>query len=163
MISKAMQEALNKQVNRELYSAYLYLSMSAYFESENLKGFAKWLTVQAKEELGHAMKIYEYIIQTGARAKMMPVEAPKSEWRSALEAFENVAAHEKAVTGMINDLVDLAIKEKDHATNNMLQWFVKEQVEEEANANEIVEKIKAVGGDRPGPLFMIDHNLGKRE
>lgn len=162
MISKIMEEALNKQVNREYYSGYLYLAMSAYFESVNMKGFAKWMRVQAKEEQAHGDKILDYLIARGGKVTLGDIEAPKAKWVSAGKVFEEVYAHEQKVTGMINSLVDLAIKEKDHASFEMLQWFVKEQVEEEKNSSEILEQIKIVG-DVPGHLFYLDHHLGKRE
>jgi ferritin len=162
MISKIIETALNKQINRELYSAYLYLSMSAYFETMNLKGFAKWMRLQAKEEQVHALKIYDYIVARGGRVMLQDIEAPKTKWASAGKVFEDTYAHEQKVTGMINGLVDLAIKEKDHATFEMLQWFVKEQVEEEEHASDILNQIKTVG-DVPGHLFCLDRELGKRE
>jgi len=162
MISKTMESALNRQVNRELYSAYLYLSMSAYFETASMKGFAKWLRLQAKEEQAHAMKIYDYVIARGGVVSLEAIEAPKAKWASAGKVFEEVYAHEQKVTGMINNLVDIATKEKDHATFEMLQWFVKEQVEEEENASEIVNQITILG-DVVGHLFWLDHQLGKRE
>jgi ferritin len=162
MISKTMETALNRQVNRELYSAYLYLSMSSYFETAGLKGFAKWMRLQAKEEQAHGMKIYDYIIARGGRITLEEIEAPKNKWASAGKVFEDTYAHEQKVTGMINSLADLAIKEKDHATFEMLQWFVKEQVEEEEHASDILNQIKTVG-DVPGHLLHLDHQLGKRE
>jgi ferritin len=161
-LSRNMEEALNRQVNRELYSSYLYLGMSAYFESVNLRGFAGWMKIQSHEEWTHAMKIYEYIIARQGKIILGAIEVPKAKWQSAGMVFEEVCSHEQKVTGMIDALVDLAIKEKDHATFEMLQWFVREQVEEEANAAAIVEKIKTVG-DVPGHLFWLDHELGKRK
>lgn len=162
MLSKTMEQALNKQVNREMYSAYLYLAMSSYFETISMKGFAKWMRIQAKEEQAHALKIYDYIIARGGKVTLLDIEAPKAKWSSAGKVFEEVAAHEQKVTGMIHALVDLAIKEKDHATFEMLQWFVKEQVEEEEHANEILAQI-GILGDIVGHLFWLDHHLGKRE
>jgi ferritin len=162
MLSKTMEEALNKQINREFYSAYLYLAMSAYFESANMKGFAKWMRIQGKEEQAHALKLYDYVIARGGRVSLPAIEAPKAKWTSAGKVFEDVYAHEQKVTGMINSLVELAIKEKDHATFEVLQWFVKEQVEEEEHANEILQKIRTIG-EIPGHLFCLDHELGKRE
>ncbi|HID43577.1 MAG TPA: ferritin [Archaeoglobaceae archaeon] len=161
MLSERVLESLNRQLNAELYSAYLYLSMSAYFESINLKGFANWMRIQAKEELTHAMRFYDYISERGGRIKLMAIEEPPFEWKSPLDAFEAVYNHEVKVTGMINNLVDTAIEEKDHATYNMLQWFVAEQVEEEASADEIVQKLRLVGNEGSG-LFMIDQELAKR-
>lgn len=162
MISKTMETALSKQVNRELYSAYLYLAMSLYFESVSLKGFAKWMRLQAKEEQAHAMKIYDYLLARGGKVTLMDIETPKGRWASAGKVFEETYAHEQKVTGMINALVDLAKKENDHATFEMLQWFVKEQVEEEEHASDILNQIRIVG-DIPGHLFWLDHELGKRE
>ena len=161
MIGEMMQDALNKQVNAEMYSSYLYLSMSTYFESENLPGFANWMTVQAQEELIHAMKIYTFINERGGRVELTEIEAPPKEWKSLLDVFEQSYKHEQKVTGMINDLVNLAITEKDHATNNFLQWFVDEQVEEESSADEIVQKLKMTQ-DAPGGIYMIDKELGGR-
>jgi ferritin len=162
MLKKAVVDALNKQVNAELYSAYLYLSMSAYCETIHLKGFAKWLRVQAQEEQTHASKFYDYIIQAGGTIKLTAIDAPKTTWKSVHEVFEEVYAHEQKVTGMINGLMDLAIREEDSATQTLLAWFVKEQVEEEANASEILAQIKTAGsvGDH---LFNLDHQLSKRE
>lgn len=162
MISKTMESALSKQVNRELYSAYLYLAMSLYFESVSLKGFAKWMRLQAKEEQAHAMKIYDYLLARGGKVTLMDIETPKGRWASAGKVFEDTYAHEQKVTGMINGLVDLSKKENDHATFEMLQWFVKEQVEEEEHASDILNQIRIVG-DIPGHLFWLDHELGKRE
>ena len=161
MIDEKMQDALNKQLNAELYSSYLYLSMAAYFQSVNLGGFANWMRVQAREELMHAMKFYDYVNERAGRVILQPVEAPPSEWDSPLAVFENVYRHEQGVTGMINELVDLAIEASDHATNNFLQWFVAEQVEEEASADEVVQKLKLVGDD-PSGLFLIDRELAQR-
>ncbi len=162
MIKKSIEEALNRQVNREYYSAYLYLSMSSYLDSINLKGFANWLRVQAREELAHGMRLYDHLIAMNGRAQLQPIEAPPEEWKSTQEVFEQVYDHEQKVTAMIAALMDLALKEKDHATAAALQWFVTEQVEEEANALAILEQIKAVG-DVPGHLFYLDHHLAKRE
>jgi ferritin len=161
MMDEKMQEALNKQLNAEVYSAYLYLSMSAYFQSVNLSGFANWMRVQWQEELAHGLKFYDYVNERGGRVVLQAVEAPPSEWDSPLAAFGHVYEHEQKVTGMINELVDLAVETRDHATNNFLQWFVSEQVEEEASADEVVQKLKLVGDD-PSGLFMIDQELGQR-
>lgn len=156
-----MQEALNKHINAEVYSAYLYLSMSAHFQAANLPGFAHWMRVQAREELSHAMKFYDHVLERGGTVTLQPVEAPASRWDSALAAFEDAYRHEQKVTGLINQLVDDAVQTRDHATNAFLQWFVSEQVEEEAAAEAIVQRLKLVG-DSPGGLFMIDHELGER-
>jgi len=156
-----MQEALNRHANAEFYSSYLYLSMSAYFQSINLTGFAHWMRIQAREELAHALKFHDHVIERGGRVSLQAVEAPTAQWDSPLAAFEDAYRHEQKVTGLINQLVDEAVQTKDHATNNFLQWFVSEQVEEEASADAIVQRLKLVGG-APGGLFMIDHHLGQR-
>ncbi len=161
MIKENMQKAINQQINAEMYSAYLYLSMSAYFESINLKGFANWMKAQAQEEMVHAMKFYDYINERGGRVLLTAIEAPPTQWDSSLAVFEYTYKHEQKVTGLINDLVNLAISEADHATTNFLQWFVAEQVEEEASADEVVQKLK-LAGDRGGGLFMLDQELGQR-
>lgn len=162
MLKKSVEDALNKQINAEMYSSYLYLAMSAYMESISMKGFARWLRIQAKEELGHAMKFYDYVIEAGGTVRLTAIEAPKTPWKSAGAVFDQVLAHEKKVTGLINGIMDVAVKEKDYATQNFLGWFVKEQVEEEANAGEIVAQIEIIG-DVPGHLFCLDRELGKRE
>jgi ferritin len=161
MLKPNVQEALNKQVNAELYSSYLYLSMSAYFDSQNLAGMANWMRIQAQEELTHAMKFFDFINERDGRVLLTQVEAPKTEWASPLDVFENALAHEQKVTGLINDLVDLSLGEKDHASNTFLQWFVTEQVEEEAAAKTIVDKLKLIG-DNPVALYMLDGELGQR-
>ncbi len=161
MISKKMEEALNGQVNAELYSAYLYLSMESYFKSLNLNGSANWMRVQTQEEITHAMKIYEFINERGGRIILKAIEGPPTEWDTPLAVFEAVYVHEQKVTGLINDLVDLAIKVKDHATNTFLQWFVNEQVEEESSADEVVQQLKMME-NAPGGMFMLDRELGQR-
>ena len=161
MIKDKIQGAINKQINAELYSSYLYLSMSSYFESINLKGCANWMRVQTQEELVHVMKFYDYLIERGGKVILSAIESPPTEWTSPLAVFEHAYKHEQKVTGLINDLVDLAVAEKDHASNNFLQWFVSEQVEEEASADEVVQKIKLMG-DARGGLFMIDRELAQR-
>jgi len=161
MIKDKIEKALNSQINAEMYSSYLYLSMSSYFSSINLNGFATWMRVQAQEELTHAMKFYDYVIERGGRVTVKAIEAPPAEWDSPLQVFEHVYTHEQKVTGLINDLVNLAIAEKDHATTAFLQWFVTEQVEEESSADEIVQKVKLVG-DQGAGLLMLDQELGQR-
>ncbi|MCL1979652.1 MAG: ferritin [Proteobacteria bacterium] len=161
MLKKKMLKSLNEQINAEMYSSYLYLAMEAYFQSISLKGFAAWMRVQVQEELMHAMKFYGFVNERGGKVALEAIAKPETSWASPLAVFEMVLKHEEHVTGLINDLVDLAISEKDHATNNFLQWFVSEQVEEEASASEIVEKLKLIKGDSSG-LFMIDAELGKR-
>jgi len=161
MLSKKMDKALNDQTNAELYSSYLYLSMSAYFQSINLPGFANWMRVQALEELMHGMKIYDYINERGGHVSLKAIDDPAVEWASPLAAFKNVYSHELKVTGLINQLVNIAIAEKDHATNAFLQWFVTEQVEEEASADEVLKKLELVGKDGGG-LLMLDQELAQR-
>jgi ferritin len=161
MIHEKMQKALTEQLNAEMYSSYLYLSMSSYFQSIELAGFANWMRVQANEELMHAMKIYDYVIERGGRVMLRQIDSPPTEWDSPTAAFEHVYEHEQKVTGLINGLVDLAIKEKDHATNNFLQWFVAEQVEEEASASGVLQKVKLVGSAGEG-LLMLDRELATR-
>jgi ferritin len=161
MIKEKIQDALNKQLNAELYSSYLYLSMAAYFESVNLKGFANWMRIQAQEELLHSMKFYDYIHEKGGRVILASIDAPLTQWDSPLAAFEQVYEHEQKVTGLINNLVTLALSEADHATNNFLQWFVAEQVEEESSADEIVQKLRLLGKDSSG-LFLLNQELGQR-
>lgn len=161
MISAKMQKALNKHLNEEMFSSYLYLSMSAYFETKNLKGFANWMRLQSQEEYMHAMKFYSYIIQVGGNVTLAQINAPKTSWKNHMEVFKETLEHEKYITELINKLVDLAIQEKDHATNNFLQWFVNEQVEEVATAEDIVNKLEMIGDNKNG-LFLIDRELGTR-
>ncbi|HEY4760343.1 MAG TPA: ferritin [Thermoguttaceae bacterium] len=161
MLSQKVQEALNKQVNAELYSEYLYLSMAAYFEAENFKGMAHWMQIQASEEHQHALKFYDFINDRNGRVILPQIEGPKTQWNSPLDAFEDAYKHEQKVTGLINDLSNLALSEKDHATHNFLEWFVGEQVEEEANALKIVDQLKLVGDQGLG-LYMMDQELGQR-
>ena len=160
-MDEKMVEALNSQLNAELYSSYMYLSMATYFESEDMSGFANWMRVQAQEELSHAMKIYDYVIQRGDRVTLTRIESPPTEWKSALDAFEHVYAHEQKVTGLINQLVNLAISLGDHATNNFLQWFVAEQVEEEESSSGVLKKVKMANESLSG-LLMLDNELGLR-
>jgi ferritin len=161
MLSEKMEKALNEQIMWELYSSYLYLSMSAHFLSANLSGFANWMRVQAQEELVHAIKFYDFVNERGGRVVLQTIKAPPSEWTTPVSVFEDTLKHERQVTKRINDLVDVALKEKDHATNIFLQWFVTEQVEEEASAKEILEKLKLLG-DARGGLFMMDRELAQR-
>ena len=162
MIKQNLAEALNKQINAELYSAYLYLSMAAYCESISLNGFANWMRMQAQEEVAHAMHMYEYLAERGGRITLESIAAPPTEWKSPLEMFTEVYAHEQKVTSLIYDLVNLAQDERDHAMFAFLQWYVSEQVEEEASADEIVQKLKLMGQDKSGLLFMLDRELGQR-
>lgn len=161
MIDKKMEEALNGQLNAELYSAYLYLSMAAYFESADLPGFASWMRVQDREEQFHAMKFYDYILERGGRVMLGPIEAPPSDWDSPLAVFEATLKHEQKVTGLINDLVYLAREEKDNASEIFLQWFVNEQVEEEDNAGTVLGQLKLIK-DSPQALYTMDKEMAQR-
>ena len=160
-MKKKMEEALNNQITAEFYSSYLYLSMAAFFETKNLKGFANWMNVQAQEEWAHGMKFFNFINDRGSAVKLQQIDAPKTEWKSDVEVFKDVLEHEQKVTGLINNLVDLAIEVKDHATKNFLQWFVDEQVEEEASASDLLDQVKMVESSKAG-LFMLDRELKQR-
>jgi len=162
MMTNKMEKALNEQINEELYSAYLYLAMSAWFESQNLPGFASWMKVQAREENTHAMKLFEFIHERRGRVMLKAIKEPGKEWKSPLAAFEAALDHEQHITGCINDLVNQAVAEKDHAAAGFLQWFVKEQVEEEAAADRIVQMLK-MAANAPGALLMLDHQMGERK
>jgi ferritin len=162
MINKAMQDAMNDQINKELYSSYLYLSMAAYFEDKNLPGFAHWMRVQEAEEREHAMKFYDFILECGGKVILKVIDAPKTDWKSTLEVAEEVAAHEAKVTASIHALYELALKEKDYPAQVMLQWFISEQVEEEKNAAEIVASLKLIE-DRGTAVLMLDHRLAERD
>ncbi|MEN6474676.1 MAG: ferritin [Syntrophaceae bacterium] len=161
MLKKNVEKALNQQINAELYSAYLYLSMSAHFQALNLKGFATWMRVQAMEEFTHADKFSAYVLDRGGHVVLTAIDSPPVTWKSALAVFQETYKHEQKVTGLINALVDLAIKEKDHATNNFLQWFVNEQVEEEANADALAQQLKLIGEAGQG-ILMLDRELAQR-
>ncbi len=161
MLGDRMHDELLDQLNAELYSAYLYLAMSAYFEEQGLTGFANWMRVQAQEELSHALKFYDFVVERGRRAVLKAIEAPPAQWDSPLAVFENVAEHERKVTAAIHKLVDVAAEERDHATSAFLQWFVREQVEEEASADQIVHRLRLVG-DSPQGLLALDTQLSRR-
>ena len=161
MLSDKMEAAINQQINAEMYSSYLYLSMATYFESISLGGLSNWMRQQAQEEMFHAMKMFDFVCERGGRVTLKAIDEPPSKWASVLDVIENVLAHEQKVTGLINDLVNLALDERDHATNIFLQWFVSEQVEEEDTAGGLVDKLKLIGGDANG-LFMLDTELATR-
>jgi ferritin len=156
-----MTEALNEQMNREMYSAYLYMSMSAYCTNVGLKGFANWFMVQYHEEMLHSMKIYEYILRQGARVRLKSIQTPPSDFETALDMFEKTLAHEQFITKSINERMDLAISERDHATQIFLQWYVNEQVEEEENDNDIIAQLKLIRDNVQG-LLMLDRELAAR-
>lgn len=161
MLSKSMLKALNEQINHELYSSYLYLSMSAHFQEANLPGFAHWMALQSKEEYEHAMKIFRYITERNGRVILDAIDKPPTEFKKPLEVMKQVLEHEKKVSGLINRLYEMAVKEKDYPTQVMLQWFITEQVEEEKTAGDIIEQLKMVG-DMPAGLIMLDRQLGAR-
>jgi ferritin len=156
-----MEKALNDQVNAELFSSYLYLAMSAWFVRKNLPGFAHWMYIQTQEEATHGLMLFNFINERGGTAELKAITKPEPVWKDPIEVFEAVLKHEQKVTGLINNLVDIAIQEKDHATNNKLQWFVSEQVEEEANATEILEQLKIIAGKGQG-LLLMDRELKAR-
>lgn len=162
MLSKKLENAINKQINAELWSAYLYLSMSNHYTHEGLSGVANWFTLQFHEEQEHAMKFMEYMAARGSKVELQPIEKVDTSWSTLKEAFEETLAHEKVVTGLINDLVTLAREEKDYATENMLQWFVSEQVEEEESVQEILDALDLIG-DKGHAIYMFDKELGKRQ
>jgi len=161
LIKTSVQKALNDQTRKEFFSHYLYLSMAAHFESINLRGVAHWMRIQAKEELEHAMKFFEYIIERQGKVVLEAINAPTAKWKTPMNVFEDAYNHERMVTESIHKIVDLAESEKDHATSVFLQWFVKEQVEEEGSANDILQKLKLVGSENSGVL-VLDVELGKR-
>ena len=161
MLIEHIQAALNDQLNAELYSSYLYLSMSAYFEDRGLPGFAKWMKAQSQEENVHGMKIYDHINERGGKVLLKAIDAPPTEWDSPLAVREATLAHEQKVTGLINGLVDLAMEERDHATYNFLQWFVDEQVEEEDSVGGVLNQLR-LAGEQGNALFMLDRELGQR-
>lgn len=161
MFNSKIQDAFNEQLNAELESAYLYLSMSAYFDSQSLSGMGDWMRVQSREELAHAMKFFGFINDRDGRVLLAELKTPQADWSSPLNAFEEALAHEEKITGLINGLVDLSLAEKDHASNTFLQWFVTEQIEEESSVKAVVDKLKLIG-ENPVALYMLDGQLGQR-
>ena len=161
MISQTMQDAINEQINKELYSSYLYLSMAAYFANKNLVGFSKWMHVQAGEEREHAMKLYDHLEDRGGRVLLKAIAAPQTEWASNQEVFKDAAAHETMITASIHALYEVALKEKDYPAQVLLQWFISEQVEEEKNAAEILANLGLIE-ERGTAVLMLDKQLGKR-
>jgi ferritin len=160
-ISKKLEDAINDQINAEIYSAYLYLSMAAYFDSINLGGFSNWMKVQYEEEMFHAMKFYNFIDERGGRVLMKPIAGPETNWESPLAVYQHTYEHECEVSARINKLMDLAIEENDHMARELLHWFIAEQVEEESSADKIVNELKLVGDNGQG-LLMIDRELAGR-
>jgi ferritin len=161
MLSKKMEQAINDQVKWEYYSGYLYLAMAAYFEELGLAGFANWMHIQEQEERAHAERFYAFINERGGRVTLQAIDAPPLKWDSPLAVFEESLAHERKVTARIGALMDMAIKEKDHATAAFLQWFISEQVEEEASVTEVIQKLKLVEST-PGGWFLLDKDLAQR-
>ena len=161
MLSKKMNDAINAQINAEYYSSYLYLSMAAWAEEQNLPGFGNWFRIQVQEEMFHAMKMFDYVIERGGRVTLTAIDGPATEWDSPTAVFEATLKHEQHVTSLINKLVDLALAESDHASNTFLQWFVTEQIEEEASADAVLRTLKRMG-DAQGGLFMLDRELSQR-
>ena len=161
MLNREIADTLNSQMNFEMYSANIYMSMATWFDARNLVGFANWMKVQYSEEMFHFTKFYDYINERGGRVLLSGMDAPETEWDSPLAAFENALEHERIVTGRINDLVVQATEAKDHATVNFLQWFVGEQVEEEASVDGVIQQLKLMEG-APGGLFMLDRELAQR-
>ncbi|MDP6636053.1 MAG: ferritin [Phycisphaerae bacterium] len=161
MLSKEIEDALNSQMNFEMYSANIYMSMASWFDSQNLVGFANWMKIQYAEEMFHFTKFYNFINERGGRVLLSGMDAPETEWASPLAAFENALAHEQIVTGRINNMVAQSTEAKDYATVNFLQWFVGEQVEEEASADGVIQQLKLVDG-ASGGVFMLDREMGQR-
>lgn len=162
MLSDTLQTALNEQVTAEMESFYVYLGMAAYFDSLNLSGFAHWMHMQAEEERNHAMRFYTYLYDRGARVELLPIDAPPAEWDSPLAVFQDALDHERKISAMIHDLMNLAIEAKDHPTQAFLHWFVNEQVEEEAAADDIVQRLKFIGDEKMG-IYMIDQEMAQRQ
>jgi len=161
LLHEKMLAAISEQINKELYSAYLYQSMMAHFESIGLAGAANWMRVQSMEETLHAYKFYDYVVERGGKVLLQAIEGPPTAWPTLLAAFEQVAEHEQFVTSLINGLMDIALEVRDHASASFLQWYVDEQVEEEAAADKIIQKLRLVG-DNPNGLFMVDQELAAR-
>ncbi len=162
MLNQRVYNAINEQINAEIWSAYMYLSMSGYFAAEGLNGFANWMRVQWQEELTHAMKFFDYVVERGEKPVLKPIDEVPEKWDNALHAMEETLKHEQKVTSLINNIMDVAIEEKDHATKSMLQWFIDEQVEEEASAQEIIDSLKLIG-DKGHGVFMLDKELKGRQ
>ena len=161
-IKDKITKAINKQINAEFYSSYLYLAMAAYFEAKNWLGFANWVKIQSKEENTHAMKFYEFVLERGGEVVLEDIKAADTDWKTPLEVFEAVYAHELKVTALIDGLLKLSRQEADTATESMLKWFIDEQVEEETHAKQVVDKLKLIKDSANG-LFMLDHELGERK
>ncbi len=162
MLSKVMQDAVNEQINQEMYSSYLYLAMGTHFMVENLPGFANWMNVQSKEEWSHGMKLYKYVFDRGGNVVLKAIAQPPTKYKSPLDIFKQVFEHEKKITQLINKLYELAIKQKDYPTEMILHWFINEQVEEEKNDTEIISQLEMIG-DSAAMLMMLDRRLAERK
>ncbi|MBP9199886.1 MAG: ferritin [Gemmatimonadales bacterium] len=160
-LSKGLQQAMNDQIRKEFESAYIYLSMAAWMEDQNLPGFAAWLRLQAREESTHAMKIFDHLIDRGCRVELQPLAGPPTDFKSSLHIFQEVKKHEEKVTKSINDLYGLALDDRDYASQVFIQWFITEQVEEEKNSSQVLESVRRVG-DNQAALVMLDRELGSR-
>ncbi|HUP00027.1 MAG TPA: ferritin [Gemmatimonadota bacterium] len=161
MLSVKIQPALNDQINNEFYAAYLYLSMAGFFQEKNLSGFAHWMRLQREEEIAHGMKIFDFVYDRDGRVELGALEQPQATFDSPLDVMERALEHEREVTAKINELYELAVAEKDYSTQALLQWFILEQVEEEASALQIVEQLRMIGDSRAA-LLMLDRELGSR-
>ena len=161
MINEKMEKAFNDQINAELYSEYLYLSMKAYFETLNLKGFVNWMDVQVQEEHAHAMGMFDYVNSRGGRVKLTAIDAPETDWESPLAVFEHILTHEELVTSLINKLADVAEEVKDRAAIGFLNWYIKEQVEEEDNVGQVLATLRLIGNDK-NALLALDKELATR-
>lgn len=160
-MSKALQQAMNEQISKEFFASYLYLAMAAWFEERNFEGFAKWMRIQADEERGHAMRIYDFVLGRGGRVTLAAIPEPATQWKSALEVFDAARKHEQMVSASINALYARAVSEKDYASQVMLQWFINEQVEEEKTSTSLAERLRLVGDSVTG-LLLLDRQLGER-
>ncbi len=160
-LPKAVLDAMNKQINHEMFSSYLYLSMAAHFEKEGLSGFAKWMRVQSSEEYEHAMKFYKYIFERAGQVTLDMIAKPQTEFKKPLDVMQQVLEHERKVTALITSIYEIALKENDYPSQVMLQWFITEQVEEEKSAEDIIDRLSKVG-DSPAMLYMVDAQMGSR-
>lgn len=161
MLKPRVLKVINEQINAEIWSAYMYLSMSSYFAAEGLNGFANWMKIQWQEELTHGLKFFDYLLERGEQPILKPITEVPAKWDSPLHAMEETLKHEQLVTSLINNIMDIAIEEKDHATKSELQWFIDEQVEEESSVQEIIDSLKLIG-DKGHGIFMLDKDLKTR-
>nr|WP_320022172.1 ferritin [uncultured Draconibacterium sp.] len=161
MLKEKLLNALNEQINAEQYSSLLYLSMSAYFNDKGLPGFANWMYVQYQEELTHANKFFNYVVERGGKVELKAIDQMPTTWEGVIDVYEKTLEHEQLITDLINKLVDVAVEERDHATQSFLRWFVDEQVEEEANVTEILDTLKLINGQGNG-IFMLDREMRNR-